>query len=324
MSHEQPASNDQQHAARAVSVVVPVYNSRGTLAELVARVAAAMDVPFEVILVDDGSGDGSDGEIRRLADADPRVRGVFLMRNFGQHNALLAGIREARFPVTVTLDDDLQNPPEEIPRLVAKLGEGHDVVYGVPERVRQDLWRVAASKLIRFALRGAIGKRRAAMVSPFRAFRTDVRRAFENYFAASVSIDVLLTWGGARFDGVPVRHDARRTGRSHYSITRLVSHAINMMTGFSSWPLRFASIIGFLFTFFGLGVLAYVVGMFVIVGRSVPGFPFLASIIAIFAGAQLFALGIIGEYLAKVHFRMMDRPPYVIASSTGISGPADA
>jgi glycosyltransferase involved in cell wall biosynthesis len=307
---------------RAVSVVVPVYNSRGTLGELVSRIAAALDVPFETILVDDGSSDGSGDEIRRLSEADPRVRGVFLMRNFGQHNALLAGIREARFPVTVTLDDDLQNPPEEIPRLVEKLREGSDVVYGAPARVRQDLWRVAASKLIRLALRGAIGKRRASIVSSFRAFRTDVRRAFADYSAASVSLDVLLTWGGARFDAVPVQHDPRRAGRSNYSLTRLISHAINMMTGFSSWPLRFASIIGFFFTLFGIGVLAYVIAALVFVGRSVPGFAFLASIIAIFSGAQLFALGIIGEYLAKVHFRMMDRPPYVIASRT--DGPADA
>jgi glycosyltransferase involved in cell wall biosynthesis len=311
-----------EQSERAVSVVVPVYNSRGTLAELVARIAGALDVPFEAILVDDGSSDGSADEIRRLSEADPRVRGVFLMRNFGQHNALLAGIREARYAVTVTLDDDLQNPPEEIPRLVAKLLEGNDVVYGAPARVRQDLWRVAASKLIRLALRGAIGKRRASLVSPFRAFRTDVRRAFENYFAASVSLDVLLTWGSARFDSVTVQHDARRAGRSNYSLTRLISHAINMMTGFSSWPLRFASIIGFFFTLFGIGVLAYVIAALVFVGRSVPGFAFLASIIAIFSGAQLFALGIIGEYLAKVHFRMMDRPPYVIASRT--DGPADA
>ncbi len=300
--------------SESVSVVVPVYNSAGTLDELVTRIGTALaELEHEIVLVNDGSADGSADAIRRLAGANPRVRGIFLMRNFGQHNALLAGIREARFPVTVTLDDDLQNPPEEIPALLAKLAEGNDVVYGVPSKTRQDLWRVAASKLIRLAMRGAIGERRASIVSPFRAFRTDVRRAFANYSSASVSIDVLLSWGAAKFAAVGVRHDARQQGRSNYSVRRLVSHAIDMITGYSSWPLRFASITGFFFTLFGIGVLVYVVARYLIAGGSVPGFPFLASTIAIFAGAQLFALGIIGEYLAKVHFRMMNRPPYVIA-----------
>jgi glycosyltransferase involved in cell wall biosynthesis len=302
----------------SVSVVVPVYNSAGTLEELVARIGAVLGAgEHEVVLVDDGSADGSAEMIRRLARTNARVRGVFLMRNFGQHNALLAGIREVRFPVTVTLDDDLQNPPEEIPLLLAKLAEGNDVVYGVPARTRQDFWRVAASKLIRLGLRGAVGERRAAIVSAFRAFRTDIRRAFASYSAASVSIDVRLTWGAARFDSVTVQHDPRQQGRSNYSFARLASHAIDMITGYSSWPLRFASIVGFFFTLFGVGVLVYVIGRYLIVGGSVPGFPFLASTIAIFSGAQLFALGIIGEYLAKVHFRMMKRPPYVIVPEDG-------
>ena len=129
---------------------------------------------------------------------------------------------------------------------------------------------------------------------------------------AFVSIDVLLTWGTNRFSFARVRHEARRAGVSGYTLRRLVTHAMNMMTGFSTLPLQFASIVGFLFTIIGIGVLAYVVGRFFLLGGSVPGFPFLASIIALFSGAQLFALGIIGEYLARMHFRMMDRPSYVV------------
>lgn len=296
------------------SVVVPVFNSAETLEELVTRIAAVLSpiAEYELILVDDGSADGSRAEISRLAGADPRLRPIFLMRNFGQHNSLLAGIRRARFPITVTLDDDLQNPPEEIPKLLAVLQEGNDVVYGVPARVQRDFGRVAASRLIRVALRTTMGVRRSGMVTEFRAFRTDLRRAFDGYTAPFVSIDVLLTWGAARFASANVRHDVRRTGESNYRLTTLFSHALNMITGFSSWPLRFASIVGFFFTLFGMGVLAYVVGRYLATGRSVPGFPFLASIIAIFSGAQLFALGIIGEYLARVHFRLMDRPQYVV------------
>jgi hypothetical protein len=128
---------------------------------------------------------------------------------------------------------------------------------------------------------------------------------------------VLLSWGASRFATVGVAHDPPRRGLSRYSFSRLISHSIDMMTGYSSWPLRFASIVGFVFTLFGLGVLAYVIGRYAIIGHSVPGFPFLASIIAIFSGAQLFALGILGEYLSKIHSRTMNRPPYVIDNVTG-------
>ena len=126
---------------------------------------------------------------------------------------------------------------------------------------------------------------------------------------------MLLTWGTNRFSIRTVRHDARRVGASGYTFRKLATHAMNMMTGFSTVPLQFASLVGFLFTLFGVGVLAYVLGRYLVQGGSVPGFPFLASIIALFSGAQLFALGIIGEYLARMHFRMMERPSYVVRES---------
>jgi undecaprenyl-phosphate 4-deoxy-4-formamido-L-arabinose transferase len=156
----------------------------------------------------------------------------------------------------------------------------------------------------------------ARKVSAFRAFRTQVRDAFNRYQGPFVSIDVLLTWGTTSFAAVPVRHDPRWIGVSHYTFGKLITHAINMMTGFSVLPLRISSLIGFCFTLLGILVLAYVVGRYLIEGGSVPGFPFIASIIAVFSGAQLFALGIFGEYLARIHFRTMERPPYVIRSDT--------
>jgi undecaprenyl-phosphate 4-deoxy-4-formamido-L-arabinose transferase len=142
-----------------------------------------------------------------------------------------------------------------------------------------------------------------------------LRKAFDNYGGPNVSIDVLLTWGTRSFSAVQVRNDPRTIGVSNYTLSKLVAHAMNMMTGFSTLPLQIASIIGFLFTFVGLGVLCYVVGRYFIQGGAVPGFPFLASIIAVFSGAQLFALGIIGEYLARMHFRMMDRPSYAVLAT---------
>jgi undecaprenyl-phosphate 4-deoxy-4-formamido-L-arabinose transferase len=267
---------------------------------------------YELILVDDGSPDSSWQVIERLSQERKWVRGVKLLRNFGQHNATLCGIRAARYEVIVTLDDDLQNPPEEIPLLLAKLEEGFDVVYGAPQQVRQNLWRSLASHVIRLVLRNVMGNEVAWQVSPFRAFHARVRNAFANYSSPSVSIDVLLTWGAARFTVVPVRQDARTVGTSTYTFGKLLSLAMNMLTGFSTLPLRAASTIGFFFTLFGLGVLAYVIGRFLITGYSIPGFPFLASVIAIFSGATLFALGIIGEYLARIYTHSMGQPPYVV------------
>jgi undecaprenyl-phosphate 4-deoxy-4-formamido-L-arabinose transferase len=305
---------------RFISVVVPVYNSESILPALIKRLEPALVSlagKYEIVLVNDGSRDQSWKVIQELARSFPWVRGINLMRNYGQHNALLCGIRAARFDTLVTMDDDLQHPPEEIHKLLAKFDEGYDVVYGATKSGRQGLWRELASRITRWVLRRAMQVEAASEVSPFRVIRVPVCEAFVNYSGPFVSIDVLLSWGTSRFASVPVAQDVRHSGTSNYSFFKLVSHALTMMTGFSTWPLRLASFVGFIFTLFGLVVLAYVVGRFLLQGGSVPGFPFLASVIAIFSGAQLFALGVIGEYLARMYFRTMERPTYVIRQQIG-------
>ena len=309
--------------APSLSVVVPVYNSQAILPGLVERLKNVLPQTaesYEVILVNDGSKDGSWAAIVDIASRESFVRGIDLMRNYGQHNALLCGIREAKFDVIVTMDDDLQNPPEEIPALLAELEKGWDVVYGVPLHEQHGVWRDLASIITKTALKGAIGAQTARKASAFRALKTRLRDSFQAYRSPYVSVDVLLTWGTTRFGAVQVRHDARLSGPSNYTFWRLVTHASNMMTGFSTWPLQLASAMGFAMTLFGLAILAYVVGRYLLQGGGVPGFPFLASIIAIFSGAQLFALGIIGEYLARMHFRMMDRPTFAVRSTTETVG----
>jgi len=272
----------------SVSVVVPVFNSSDTLALLVERNGLALQAvasKYEIILVNDGSRDGTWDEIVRLANENDVVRGIDLMRNFGQHNALLCGIREARYEVIVTMDDDLQNPPEEIPRLLETLeGEQFDVVYGYPEKQQHGGLRDLASLVTKLALQKGMGVEAARYVSAFRAFRSQIREAFVSYDNAFVSLDVLLTWGTTRFGVVRVRHEARHVGESGYTVNKLVTHALNMLTGFTTWPLRIATTVGFGFTAFGISVLAFVIGRYLIIGTSVPGFPFLASIIAIFSG----------------------------------------
>jgi undecaprenyl-phosphate 4-deoxy-4-formamido-L-arabinose transferase len=303
----------------SISVVIPVYNSQESLPELVERlhaVLAGRGVPFEIILVNDGSRDRSWEVVAGLASQWPAVRGINLSRNYGQHNALLCGIRAAKHDVIVTMDDDLQNPPEEIPRLLEGLAAGADVVYGRPEHQQHGWWRDAASSLTKLALRHVMGAATARHVSAFRAFRTRLRRAFADYRSPYVSVDVLLSWGTARFTAVRVRHVPRRAGRSNYTLARLFVHALNLLTGFSTAPLRLASLVGFVVTALGLIILVGVLARYVLEGSAVPGFPFLASVLSIFSGTQLFALGIIGEYLGRMHSRMMERPPYSIDSTT--------
>ena len=299
------------------SIIVPVYNGAETVLLLVERLHQVLsDIArkYEVILVNDGSRDQSWDRIVELSNRYPWVTGMNLARNYGQHNALLCGIRQAQYEFIVTMDDDLQNPPEEIPVLLEKMAEGYDVVYGTPERERHNLWRNLASQMTKLTLQNAMGVETARKVSAFRAFRTQIREAFAGYHGPAVNVDVLLTWGTNRFTAIPVRHDPRRLGISNYTFGKLVIHGLNMLTGFSILPLQLASIVGFVFMFFGMGILVYVIGRYLILGYSVPGFPFLASIIAIFSGAQLFALGIIGEYLARMYFHVMDRPPYSLRS----------
>jgi glycosyltransferase involved in cell wall biosynthesis len=302
-----------------VSIVVPVYNSAAMLPELVKRlglVLGATNRAFEVILVNDGSKDDSWMVIERLASEKPWVRGLGMMRNYGQHNALLAGIRAAKYDLTVTMDDDLQHPPEQLPKLLAALTDDVDVVYAPPIEEQHGVLRDIASCITKLTLQSAMGAENAKKGSAWRAFRTRLRDAFADFRSPLSSVDVLLTWGTQRFGFVALRHDPRAAGKSNYTFHKLARHAFNMMTGFSVLPLQIASLIGFAFTLFGFGVLVYVLIRFVIEGSSAHGFPFLASVIAIFSGAQLFAMGIIGEYLARMHFRIMDKPTYVIAEAT--------
>lgn len=305
-----------------VSVVIPVYRAEQTLLDLYRQLSDAMSKvtpAFEIIFVEDGGGDGSWQIITNLAGMDHRVRGFRMSRNYGQHNALLCGIRAATHDIILTMDDDLQHPVSEIELMVAALKPEYDVVYGAPQEEQHGLLRDLASRLTKMALAGAMGAETARNVSAFRIFRTRLRDGFQKYRSPSVSIDVLLTWTTTRFTAIKVRHVARVKGVSGYTPGKLVRHAFNLMTGFSTLPLQIASVVGFVFVLFGLTVLVYVLANYMIRGGSVPGFTFLASVISIFSGAQLFALGIFGEYLARMHFRSMDRPPYLIGEITALS-----
>ena len=239
------------------------------------------------------------------------------MRNYGQHNATLCGVRAAQGEIIVTMDDDLQHPPEEIQKLLARLLEGFDVVYGLPERRPHSWWRNWFSVFTKRVLANTMGIKAIQDIGAFRAFRSHLRSAFDKFFSPDVLLDVLLSWGTNKFTTVTVKEAERTSGQSNYNFFKLVRVALVILTGFSTLPLRLASMVGFIFTLFGILVFLYVVGVYLFWG-SVEGFPFLASIIALFSGTQLFALGIIGEYLSRMFERSMERPSYTIHETTGV------
>jgi len=303
---------------------VPVYNGEETLRELTERVQDTLErsgYRHELVFINDGSKDGSWETIRELADEFPHVRGYDLMRNYGQHNALLAGILRAGNEYVVTLDDDLQHPPEEIPRLLAALDEGCDVAYGKPKSREHSFWRNISSKIAKSAFRIVLGAKMGEYSSAFRAFRSELRRGFVGFADAKLSIDVLLSWSANSVTCVQVDHHSRRHGRSGYTIRQLFALTFSTITGYSVLPLRIASGLGVATAIFGAILFLYLVIMRLIQETNVPGFAFVASEIALFAGLQLFAIGVIGEYLARVHFRTMGKPPFVIRENVGADKP---
>lgn len=301
-----------------ISVVVPVYRSERTLRELVNRISTSIaSEHFEIILVDDASGDGTWEEISKISTSIDHVKGIRFGRNSGQQSALLAGVRLARFSLIITIDDDLQNPPEEIPKLLVALTDDLDVVCGISTNVQQNIYRRLGSKFSRGMISSLLGFSNLTSMSSFRAFRTELRNGFDSQLGPNVSLDALLTWSTSRFGQTTVIHDARADGTSNYSVRKLIRFMIDIVTSYSALPLHLASIIGFATVIFGLFLMSYILAGPLVFGIVVPGFALLATSITLFAGVQIMALGIIGEYIGKIHFQVMNKPTYVITEIIG-------
>ena len=301
-----------------ISLVCPVYCSAQTLRILVDQICACLNgvYKFEILLIDDRSPDSSWLEILQISRENSAVRGIRLGRNVGQHGALLAGIRKARFDKIVTIDDDLQNPPSEVIKLVQTLDSNGGVVYGVSSDVKQKMWRKASSIGAKQLFKKFLGFDSAVNISSFRAFETNLRNAFSGEIGPSVSVDSLLTWSTSTFCSIDVQHHPRLQGKSHYSFRKLVRFMIDTATGYSVVPLRLATTLGSIVTIFGFVMFLWVTIRPLLTGVTVPGFPLLAASLAIFAGTQLLVLGILGEYIGKMHFRVMNKPSYVIVDSS--------
>ena len=324
--NEPPSAKPVPGLLHGVSVVVPVYNGAASITELAERMTQTFssDDAWELIFVVDGSPDNSWAVVESLIARLPHVVGVDLFRNFGQHNALLAGIRAARYDVVVTMDDDLQHRPETVPMLLEKLHPDVDLVYGNSPVEEHGGFRNLTSRMAKAAMSVSIGGKMARDSGALRAFRTKLRDGFANVSDPYVSIDVLLSWVTTKYTTADTPMDQRAVGTSNYTVRKLFRHAINMVTGYSTKPLRLVTWLGFCLALFGVGTLAFVLIRYATSESSVPGFAFLASLISILAGAQLFGLGVIGEYLGRMHFRSMQRPPYVIRETVRSEAAAEA
>jgi undecaprenyl-phosphate 4-deoxy-4-formamido-L-arabinose transferase len=304
--------------AVTLSLVIPVYNEDANLSELVDRCKSVCDAigeAYEIILVDDGSSDDSRATLRALTVRYPdKVVVVLLNRNYGQHPAVLAGFANSRGEVVVTMDADLQNPPEEIPKLLEKIAGGCDVVGSVRMHRQDSFFRRMPSHIVNSMVSKATGVTMTDYGCMLRAYRRRVVDAVLQCPERSTFIPVLANSFAGKTAEVPVQHEERKNGRSRYNIWRLINLQFDLLTSLTAFPLRLMSIVGGVLAFFG--VLA---GIFLAVMRIVQGsdwavggvFTVLAALF-MFTGAQLFGMGLIGEYLGRVYADVRGRPRYFI------------
>ncbi len=288
-----------------ISVVVPVYRSAALLPHLAQRLKAVLEAqgrPWEIIMVDDASPDGSYAVMRELRAQDARVRIVQLARNQGQQHATLCGLNYARGDEVVTIDDDLQNPPEEIAPLLARLREGHAAVIGRIIDKRHGWWRNAGSRVHQALAERIIGKPRGLYLSSFRALSRAAVERLVRYKGAHPHISALLLKSvpAAAVVNLDVRHDARRIGTSSYSLRKLVKTASFLLINHSYIPLRFMVAWGFFLSALSLLFAAWVVVRVLFFADSVQGWPSLAVLVAFLSGNILMALGVVGEYLGRL------------------------
>jgi undecaprenyl-phosphate 4-deoxy-4-formamido-L-arabinose transferase len=295
-----------------ISVVVTLYDEGGTVGDLVRRTAAALDgEPWELVLVDDGSKDATWAEIERAHAADPRVRGVRLKRNFGQHPAMHAGLVRARGEILVTMDGDLQNQPEDIPKLLAAVRAGSDVASG-RRASRRDSWgRTLPSRAVNGMLRRFTGATIADFGCAFNAYRRSALEPVLGAIGRQKFTKALVLSGGASVTEVDVAHTAR-TGSSRYTPLRLTRLALHVVAGFWPQPIQWIGVaLGSLCSLAALVLGVYAVAYW-IAESDFPG-PLLGGVGVVFVlGIQGFILALIGEYLARIQRDVEGRPLYVV------------
>jgi undecaprenyl-phosphate 4-deoxy-4-formamido-L-arabinose transferase len=310
-----------------ISVVIPVFDEDQNLDELIKRclnVCDGMGMPFEIILIDDGSIDGSPEKIAAAAEKNPgKVVGVLLNRNYGQHAAVMAGFAESKGDIVVTLDADLQNPPEEIPKLIHKIEEGFDVVGSVRIARRDTLFRRISSFVVNNVAQKATGVIMHDYGCMLRAYRRHIVEAMLTCHERSTFIPVLANTFARKTTEIEVRHDKRPTGDSKYGLWKLINLQFDLLTSMTTFPLRLLSVLGAIISSIGVGF-----GLFLLIMRLIYGSEWAAqgvftlfAVLFIFIGAQFVGMGLLGEYIGRIYHDVRARPRYFVQRVVGRSDP---
>ncbi|MBT6855250.1 MAG: glycosyltransferase [Nitrospina sp.] len=298
-----------------ISIVVPVYNEESLVEELVSRLKSVCDGlnrSYEIVIVDDGSDDGSFEKLKRIKETDEALRLIRLTRNFGQQSAVLAGFRMSQGDIVVQLDSDLQNPPEEIPKLLTALTDDIDLVTTVHKKRQDGLLRVIGSKFLRGFGQMLFGESVKLNLSSFRVMRRSVIDKIETCRDRSRYMAVLMSWMGLPSVEIEVEHHARKKGETKYSFLTLFKLSWDLVTGYSSFPLRLVTYMGLFGAFMGFLMMAFLLYQRIANGILIEGFVVLSAVFAFFAGVQLLSIGFLGEYLGRVHSQIQGRPDYIV------------
>jgi undecaprenyl-phosphate 4-deoxy-4-formamido-L-arabinose transferase len=307
--------------APEISVVIPVFNEADNLRELgerLIRTLTAMDRPFEIIFVDDGSTDGSWEMLSDLNGRYPQnIRALQFHRNFGQHQAIFAGFQAARGKVMVTLDADLQNPPEEIPRLVAKIDEGYDTVGGWRQNRQDSIFRRLPSQLVNTVMSRVTGVKLRDYGCMLRAYRRSVVDSINQCQESSSFIPALANLFSQRVAEIPVGHAERERGTSKYGLFKLLRLNFDLMTGFSNLPIHLVGFMGVAIALLGLFFGLMLIIRRIFVGPEVEGVFTLFAILFVFVGLNTLGLALIGEYVGRIYREVRGRPRFVIRQTLG-------
>ena len=314
-------SEAQAVSLRAISIVIPVYNESANLDVLWRRLSAVIsgnDRDYEVIFVDDGSTDDSLAILRRVAEADSRVRVVELARNFGQHSAILAGFRECHGEVIVTLDADLQNPPEEIPRLLEAIDAGNDVVGGWREERQDQTYRRAASTLHNRLTSLMVGVPMHDYGCMLRAYRRHIIQTVVECDEKAAFIPALANTFAKRVTEIRVAHEPRAAGKSKYHLFGLAKLSLNLITGFSLLPIQILSVTGIAIAILDAAFAAFLIAHRLIYGPQQEGALWtLFAVLFLFVAVLFVALGLIGEYVGRIYEEVRHRPTYIVRAIHG-------
>jgi glycosyltransferase involved in cell wall biosynthesis len=300
---------------KSLDVIIPVYNSEKTIGPLIQSILSEKYLEkyqFGIILVNDGSKDESLKVCENFVATYGQIMLIDLMKNYGQHSAIFAGISHSKAELLITMDDDGQHLPGSIPMLLDALTPDVDVVYGVAEQDEHSLARNLGSKCLKGLVFRGLGIKNSSETSAFRAIRAEVLKGIEFVGLPSGILEVAINWNTNRIKSIKVPMATRKIGKSNYSYYKLFKFAIAMLTSYSTRPLKLATFLGFLGFVFSLSLAVYYM-FFALTGRIiVEGFSTLVILISMLGSVQLITLGIFGEYLGKVHEKNIGKPLYVV------------